>query len=224
MTGVPFTFLRSLAWVALFIAVATVGSFVVEIIIVDFVHGNPYRTQSNAWAMLASFPPLLAVFAMIYAVLIFALAQALQAFAVRAAMKLFRPREVLVLLLLLLPVTTLFTWFSFDYLTAHDTNLGFQEGADWMPYQHGLTATRYSLALLVQAPVSLFCGLYWWFVDRVKSKRLLLLSALAVALAAGCAMGYRGALNQFQFLSMDHNGSEASTLGLATDHAVGPTT
>jgi hypothetical protein len=45
------SYARSLLWVALLAAVAIGVAVIVELVFVDFVHGNPHRTQANATAV-----------------------------------------------------------------------------------------------------------------------------------------------------------------------------
>ena len=49
---------QSLLWVASYFAVAVGLSLIIELIIVDFIHGNSHRTQENAVFMMVFFTPL----------------------------------------------------------------------------------------------------------------------------------------------------------------------
>jgi len=49
---VPRSYALSLMWVALTFAVLVGVSNITELVFVDFVHGNPYRTKANAVEMM----------------------------------------------------------------------------------------------------------------------------------------------------------------------------
>ncbi len=97
-------------------------------------------------------------------------------------------------------MTAILTWYSYDYLTPTDFNLGINTGPDWAPFEHGLSPLRFMSSLAGQGPVTLFNLLYFDTVLRGKSKRSLLLASLTIAVVIGLIGGYLRAKRQFQFL------------------------
>jgi hypothetical protein len=73
--------------------------------------------------------------------------------------------------LLALPLTAGLVWYSFDYLTPTDLNLGINTSPDWTPHQHGLTLQRDLATLAFQTPIALFNLWYWDTTMRVRSKK-----------------------------------------------------
>ena len=49
------SYARSLLWLAFFIAMICGMTNIVELLIVDFIRGNPHRTQANAMLMMVLF-------------------------------------------------------------------------------------------------------------------------------------------------------------------------
>ena len=150
---------RSLAWLMVVAAVIGGVSNVVSLVLIDFVHGNPHRTQENAFEMIIMFTPLLGLIAAVGTVIVFALPQCFQAVVSGTLVRRFGGYAQAAVLLVL-PMTAVITWYPYDYLTPSDFNLGINDGPDWQPYQHGLTAARYLSALACQTPATLFSVAY----------------------------------------------------------------
>ncbi|MBU6456611.1 MAG: hypothetical protein KGQ48_03610 [Bradyrhizobium sp.] len=196
-TTVGISYLQSLLWTALFFAVAIGVSIVVELAIVDFIHGNPHRPQSNAIFMMITFPPVMGVIAAIGVFLVFTLPQVLQALFVGFLDRKFEGRAHFTILLAL-PFTAVLTWYCDDYLTP--SNVQLIPGPDWQPYQHGISMARYLKAMGFQAIVTLFGLLYFDAGHRGRSRKPVVIIALFVALTVGGIWGYVLARHQFQFL------------------------
>jgi heme/copper-type cytochrome/quinol oxidase subunit 4 len=197
--SVSISYAQSLVWVALFMALACGVMNIVELVFVDFIHGNPNRTQENAKEMMVLFTPLFSITGMIGAILVFTLPQFFQAELIRILDPLFGGRARFAVLAAL-PLTAVLTWYCYDYLTPTDLNLGINTGADWTPYQHGLSIPRYMRTLAVQAPVTLFSFLYFDASFRGRSRKPVLVAALAATIVIGAIWGYTMARDQFQFL------------------------
>lgn len=189
---------QSLLWVASYFAVAVGLSLIIELVIVDFIHGNSHRTQENAVFMMVFFSPLFGVIAFTGALLVFTLPQFLQAMVVNLSDRLSWQRPVL-LVIAILPITTALTWYCWEYLTPTDFNLGINEGADWKPYQHGITWLRYVKTFGLQAPVTLF-SLLRHSVDSKPSRKKIMLITLAIVILAGGGLGYIRGRDQLRFL------------------------
>jgi len=193
------SYARSLLWFALFVAIVIGVMNVAELTLIDFVHGNPHRPQSNALFMMAVYTPIFGVVGAIGTFLIFTLPQLFQAALVIILSRIFGDRAR-VAALLALPLTAILTWYSYDYLTPTDFNLGINTGPDRTPFEHGLSLLRFMSSLAVQAPVTLFSLLYFDAVLCGRSKRPLLFASLAIAIVIGLIGGYLRAQNQLQFL------------------------
>ena len=193
------SYVQSLLWVATLFAVIFGVTNIVELLFIDFIHGNTHRTQANALQMMLLFTPLFGVTAIIGSFLVFSLPLSLQAMTTGALIKRFGPRAQ-VWALLALPFAAIVTWYCYDYLTPSNFNLGINLPADWTPYQHGLSLPRYLRALGVQAPITLFSLLYCKAAIDQRSRTPLVAASLALAIIAGGILGYRSAELQFQFL------------------------
>jgi hypothetical protein len=198
-SDVYISWLKSFLWMALYIASAHGVTIIVELVLVDFVHGNPHRPQSNALFMMAFYPPLFGVVIMVGTFLVFALPQFLQAALIVTLGPVFGDRARFAVLFVL-PLTAILTWYCYDFLTPTDFNLGVNAGSDWQPFEHGLSLSRYMKTLSYQSPVTLFSVLYFEAGLRGRSRKPLLLAALAAAIITGVVWGYGMARAQYQFL------------------------
>lgn len=198
-SAVKSSYAQSLLWMALLIALAQGTALIVELIFVDFIHGNPNRPQSNAFLMMIITPPVTGILSIIGSLIIFFVPQCFQ-FLTTAALASKFGRISQIFVLAMLPITSLITWYCYDYLTSSDFNLGINVGADWTPYEHGLTLRRYLMALAIQAPVTMFTLLHCDGATRHRSNRRIILSAFAIAICVGGLLGHRMAENQFQFI------------------------
>lgn len=190
---------QSLVWLAILAAVTAGVSNIVELVFIDFIHGNPHRTQGNAITMMVTFTPLLGMVALIGVLLVLTLPQCFQATVSGALVRRFGSRAQAGVLLAL-PITAAMAWYCYDYLTPSDVGLAINEGPDWEPYQHGLTLARYTEALAFQVPATLFSVAYAAADAARPSRRIVVLLALAVAIIAGGIMGHHAAEGQYQFL------------------------
>jgi hypothetical protein len=190
---------RSLAWLTVAATVIGGVSNVMSMVLIDFVHGNPHRTQENALEMIITFTPLLGLIAAAGTVIVFALPQCFQAVVSSMLVRRFGSHAQAAVLLVL-PMTAVITWYSYDYLTPSDFNLGINDGPDWQPYQHGLTVARYLAALACQTPATLFSVAYVGTTGSGFPRKTVVLLALAAAILAGGFVGYRHAEGQYQFL------------------------
>ncbi len=198
-SAVAISYGGSLLWVALFIAIAIGVMNVAELTLIDFVHGNPHRPQSNALFMMAVFTPIFGITGAIGTFLIFTVPQLFQAALIVTSSQIFGDRARFAALLAL-PLTAILTWYSYDYLTPTDFNLGINVGPDWVPFKHGLSLSRFISSLAVQAPVTLFSFLYFGADLGRLSKKSVLVASLAAAIVVGLIWGYLKAQNQLQFL------------------------
>jgi hypothetical protein len=199
-SAVTVSYAQSLLWSALFVAITVGASSIVELVFVDFVHGNPNRSQGNAIFMMVVETPLISAIAIIGFFLVFTLPQLFQTAVINVLNQQFDDRARFAVFLAL-PLTAVLTWYCYDYLTPSDLNLGINVGPDWTPYQHGISRSRYMGALEFQAPVTLFGFLYLDADIRGVSKKTVIIATLAIAIAAGIIRGHFLAQHQYQFLS-----------------------
>lgn len=189
-----YSFLRSLIWVSFLTALTMWVSLAVSVVFIDFVHGNPHRTQSNAIATVFVVAPFVALFGLVCALLVFGPPQLFQAVLSNVTSRFFGRWTSAIIVIAALPVIAVITWYSFDYL------LPLPDPGDGEPYQHGMTTTRYLYSLGAQLPVTLFNVAY---VNTAGQRRLrvsLIMLALAAVAVGGIVMGYREAVNQYRFL------------------------
>ena len=194
-----FTYAKSLAWLAILAAVIVGVQNVVGLFLIDFLHGNPHRTQGNAVFMMIVYTPLFGLVTLVGVLLVFTLPQCFQA-AVSSAFGYRFGGRAQAGVLLALPITAIVTWYCYDYLTPSDVGLAINEGPDWKPYQHGLTLARYGATLAVQVPATLFSVAYAAAGTARPSRKTVIVLAFAAAIIAGTIMGHRTAEGQYQFL------------------------
>jgi hypothetical protein len=190
---------HSLAWLAVLAAVICGVSNVASLVLIDFVHGNPHRTQKNAVEMMIFFTPLLGLIAAVGTSVVFVLPQCFKAAVSGALVRRFGSHAQAGILLAL-PMTAVITWYSYDNLTPSDVILGINAGPDWQPYQHGLTAARYLGTLAYQTPATLFSVAYVRTTGLRLPRMALMLLAFAAAVVAAGFWRYRQAEGQYQFL------------------------
>jgi hypothetical protein len=190
---------QSLLWVGFFVAVTVGVMNIVQLTLIDFIHGNPHRPQANAMFMMAVYTPIYGIIAFVWSFLIFALPQFFQAALIDVFDRIFGSQARFVVLLVL-PLTVVLTWYSFEYLTPADFTLGIDKDPNANFFQQGLSSARYWKTLAVQAPMTLFSFLYFDASLRGNSKKAILVAALTVAIVIGLCWGHIMAQNQFQFL------------------------
>ncbi|MFT4181551.1 MAG: hypothetical protein QM636_06485 [Rhizobium sp.] len=197
--AISIIYLKSFGSILLAIATAAASFLIVELFFVDFIHGNPNRSTSDAAEMMVFFVPVLILIICVLTTLVLALPQSLETLLTWKMTRRVGEKGRLSTLFAL-PLTAILTWYCYDYLTLSDFNLGINEGADWRPYEHGLTLSRYAGALVIQAPVTLFNFCYFKAHIQDVPRKLVVLTALGLAVIVGCALGYSAALDQYQYL------------------------
>ncbi|MBK3816439.1 hypothetical protein [Paraburkholderia nemoris] len=193
-------FCESLFWIAVLVAVALSISIVVSLILIDFVHGNPNRTKGNAGMMMIFTPLIIFIAAPIGILVVFSASQTVQGL----MMRLLHPRfgrYAYVFVGLMVPFISILTWYCYDYLTPTDFNLGINEGADWVPYQHGINLKRYMAIFFAQGFVTIFTLMYFEAAAYYRSRKAVVLGALFLAIVIGAFLGHRQAINQYQFIN-----------------------
>ncbi len=187
------SYLKSLVWIATFVAIAAFFQMCADVLCVDFLHVNPHRTQSNAGLIPLLFTPFVFVIVLLVLALSFGVTQLVQALLTKCMIQKFR-RSGLYAPIIGIPLWALLSWYCYDYLTLHDFNLGINEGPEWIPYHHGLTFDRYLIMLLIQSGITLFsfCQLILEIKNRPTARKNLL---LALAMFASIAGALDGALH-----------------------------
>nr|WP_294554402.1 hypothetical protein [uncultured Rhodopila sp.] len=187
---------QSLLWLALLTAAAgSVGQFT-EILLVDFVHGNPHRARGNALEMMALFTPIMGLLAQASALMTYTVPQLFQA-AVSRVFAAHCGTPGYVTILLALPATAFITCYSLFYFIVPLFDTLSPDGGS---FPHALTAENYRMALAVQAPATIFAAAYEGAASgRLHWKTVVGLAA-GLAVVAGVAAGSHAASGQFQFL------------------------
>ncbi len=193
------SYVISLLWVALLMAIAIGIAEIVELVFVDFVHGNPHRTQANAIEMMLLFAPIAGFIAFFVTSLVFAVPQGLQATLTDVLLRRLN-RRGLFGVLLALPLTAAVAWYCYDYLIPKNFNLGINLDQDWTPYQHGLTLQRYLIMVAIQTPITLFSVLYCDATICNRSKKWIIVGAFLFAVLVGVFYGHWMAEAQYRFL------------------------
>jgi hypothetical protein len=197
--GIRSSYAIALLWVTAFVALAVSVNLVTELVFIDFVHGNPNRSQGNALTMMALFPPIFSIIFIIGVWLVFGPSQLLQASVTYLLVPKYG-RLAFLFVALMLPISGVVTWYCFDYLTPSNINPAINEGPDWTPYQHGISPLRFLAATGIQAVVTTFTLAYCRTRYRRPLRKQLLLAALFVTILGGIAWGYRSTKFQYQFL------------------------
>ena len=183
-----FSYAQSLLWIAAFIALFASSLSIANLIQVDFIHENPHRTRSDALFMMFISSIFMGVTSMIGVFLVFTLPQILQ-FASSNALSLKFGRPAYVYAAFLIPLTSVITWYCYDYLTPSDVGLAMNSGPDWSPNQHGLTIQRYLRVLAIQTPVTVFTLVYCYAATTYQSRKRMILGVMALALVLGGMWG-----------------------------------
>jgi hypothetical protein len=194
-SAVIISYAQSLLWIAILIALTIMVLFTVELIFVDFIHGNPHRTRDVVISMMLVQTPLFGVIAVIGALLVFTLPQFFQA-ALIGILNEILGSSARSAALAALPLAAVLTWYCYDYLTPSD----FALSSDSTSYEHGISSSRYLMTLAYQAPISLFAFLYFEAGFRGFSRKPVIIAAAAVAIIIGVICGHGVAENQYQFL------------------------
>jgi hypothetical protein len=195
-----YLFGESLLWIAVFVALALSIAIWVSLVLIDFVHGNPNRSKGNAVMMMALIPVLIGLIAPLGVFIVFSSSQIIQG----VMMRVLHPwigRYAYIFIGLSVPVISMVTWYCYDYLTPSNFNLGINEGADWVQYQHGINLDRYLATLAIQGLVTVFTLLYFEAVTYYRSRKTVIRGALLFVVAVGVLLGYREAVNQIHFIS-----------------------
>lgn len=182
----------ALLWITAFIALAVSLNLITELVFIDFVHGNPNRSQSNALTMMVLYPPVLSIGFSIGVWLVFGLSQLLQANVAYLLVPKFG-RLAFLFVALMLPISSIISWYCFDYLTPSNFNLAINEGGEWTPYKHGISLHRFLAMTIIQATVTTFTLAYSSIRHRRIFRKRLLLALFIVTILVGIAFGYHRA-------------------------------
>ena len=181
---------RSLLWVAVTVAFAAFSLLATETIKIDFLNINPHRSQSHAASLPFIFGFVFLIITTILTAITFSLSQITQAITGRISIQQFGERGFYIVAAAT-PLMAILSWYCYDYLTPSDFNLGINEGANWVPYQHGLTIQRYLVMLGLQSYVTIFSivRLKFEICDQNLAKKKFLIAAIVVASTIGVAAG-----------------------------------
>jgi hypothetical protein len=182
------SFMKRLLWLAVFTATAAALLGITDIIFLDFVRGNPHRTQENAIWMIKYHTPITFLIAGVGVMIVFAIPQYLQAVSIALLLKRFGSRG-LYGIAMVVPLAAVLSWYCYDYLTPSNFNLGINVQ---ITYQHGLTLSRYLTTLGFQALITLFSLLRWRLQARNngKAQTVLTLTTFVASVALGALSGY----------------------------------
>jgi hypothetical protein len=183
--AINFSYLQSLIWTALFLALIRSEAEITRMLF--RVHVNPHQTGSLI-ALMKVVVPAYGIFTFVATFFILTLPQYLQAEIVGASHRAFGDRPWFAALLAW-PVTAVLTWYCYRYVYDY-LNVCFGGCVDAEPDDDGLSVLRYFKSLLFQAPITLFSFLYFIAGLRGNSRKPIILGALAATLVAGAIWGY----------------------------------
>lgn len=191
MNLLVYSFIKSLAWVAVVVACALAFYLLAASVDVDFLGYRAHHMGGNLAMVLVFFIPFLSVIGFVGVALVFTVPQLLQMAMAAGLMRVYG-RRGLVGIVLGLPLLSVVTWYCYDYLTPSDLNLAINTDGDWVPYQHGLNGARYWRTLLAQSAVTLFtlARLLMEQHDRQHMKTLLMSATLFAAACYGAVNAY----------------------------------
>lgn len=192
MNLLAYSFIKSLAWVAVVVACALAFYLLAASVDVDFLGYRAHHMGGNLAIVLVSFIPFLSVIGFVGVALVFTVPQLLQMAMAAGLMRVYG-RRGLVGIVLGLPLLSVVTWYCYDYLIPSDINLAINTDGDWVPYQHGLNGARYWRTLLAQSAVTLFT-LARLLMEQHDCKHMKTLLMSATLFAAACY----GAVNAYQ--------------------------
>lgn len=182
-------FFTSLLWIVVAITCASFFDSVANIIKIDFLHVNPYRTQSHAVWLPFMFTPFAFIIVLFGVAISFGSTQFAQAFLTTRLVQKYGIRG-LYCILLSVPLMTIISWYCYDYLTPSNVNLGINCGPEWVPYEHGLTMKRYLIMLLLQAFITLFSLSRLFAALKGRFETTILLALLSIASILGFIRGF----------------------------------
>lgn len=196
--SITMIYLKSLAWILLFIAAAASTYIIFIPVFADFFHGNTSRPLSDTLALIFVIAPILAFIMTIFALLVLAVPQFFEALLTWMMIRKIGDKGGFVTLIAL-PATAVLTWYCYDYILPHKL-LDIGGYPEWEPYEHGLSLYRFGAVFLAQAFVTLFNFCYLQCQVRQFPKKNVILPVLVLALIAGCLLGYFSARGQYQYL------------------------
>jgi len=174
---------RAFAWLILMIGTLLVTMTGVQGVLVHFFLGNPNKIQQQALLLAISL-----TFDFLIATLgLFLVAGASQTVVAVVATLLARHfgRRTQARALLTIPAVAILTWYCFDYLTP--SNMVLIPGPDFVPYQHGLTLSRYAKITAFQTVATTFTVIYATNATK-KIRRWLPLACCGAACVVGAGL------------------------------------
>ena len=163
---------------------------VTEVTKVDFLNINPHRSQSHAASLPFLFGFIFLMLSTLVIFITFSISQIAQAMIGSLSIQQFCMRGYCIVAATT-PLTAILSWYCYDYLTPSDFNLGINEGADWVPYQHGLTIQRFLVMLGLQSFVTILSivRLRFEIAGYNLAKKRFLLAAIGFASIVGVVAG-----------------------------------
>lgn len=185
------SYIKSLFWVAVIITFAMFFLDVANILKVDFLNVNPNRSQLHAASLPFSSVFIFFIIDLIGIFIVFSLSQIAQALIGSISIQQFKKLSLYVIAATV-PFTTVLSWYCYDYLTPTDFNLGINVGAEWTPYQHGLTPQRYLVMFCLQSCVTIFSTVRLKFeiADKNLAKRNFLFIVIGIFSTIGWIIGF----------------------------------
>jgi hypothetical protein len=181
---------KSLLWLSIIITSLMFFLMVAHTIKIDFLSINPHRSQGHAMTLPFIFGPVFLLMVLIVIYMTFSISQMAQAIILHTSIQELWKHEFYIVAATT-PLMAILSWYCYDYLTPSDFNFGINDGADWVPYQHGLTIERYLVMFALQSCVTLFSIMCLKFEisGHQLAKKKLLLAAIVFTSIVGVAAG-----------------------------------
>jgi hypothetical protein len=181
MRAVAISYAKSLAWIAMLMAIALEVVVIGAILLEVFAHG--VHASPGDIPLMAILVPTLWIIATIGSLIMLAPVQAFQVLVIGIMQREFGDRARFTVLSSL-PITAVLSWYCYDYLTPNEFHFA-KFGPAWAPFQHGISIARYLAALAVQTPATLFAFLYFEADRHRRPKAPIIIAALVLVIAIG---------------------------------------
>ena len=189
------SFAVSLLWLSAIIWVAVTVHLTVSMVALD-VLADRHRSGEEFEDLTLLFPAIIGAFVIVGVFLVFALSQLIQGVAAYFIAGRFG-RYAYLIILALLPITAILTWYCFDYLVPADPGF-MNHDPDWEHFRHGISLARYGITLAAQAAVTMFTIVYSDAAVHPGRRTRIVLCLFVLAVVGSAVSGHSQAVDQYR--------------------------